>query len=305
MRPGVASSSISGTSTPRLDPAVPSRPCCRATPGAVKGAHILVMGGDRLRSAVAVVVSYGTSVPHPAPHSGRRGRGLDRRNHIGPLPRHTARHSDAGRRDHQLRRNGGQVADRIQAALRLNKAVGPLAVFTASDLGTGDSYRRQSGWAGKATELDARIEARFRQHRDAEVILTLPGMGPTTKVAQDSSLLSGKNVRAVTRAAVNGAGCYCVYVSDSKIDLADAVITATISNSRGMITHRRPARLLRRRHRRHHRRDQQHPRRPCGPALHRRRALAVPARTRHSGASMPQRAGGAAHAFSPGTSPSA
>ncbi|MCD9899074.1 hypothetical protein LUR56_00945 [Streptomyces sp. MT29] len=56
------------------------------------------------------------------------------------------------------------------------------------------------------------------------------------KVAQDSTLLSAKNVRAVTRAAVNGAGFYCVYVSDPKIDLADAAITATINNSRGMIT---------------------------------------------------------------------
>ncbi|MEV5199560.1 hypothetical protein [Streptomyces sp. NPDC053720] len=26
--------------------------------------------------------------------------------------------------------------------------MGPLSVFTVSDLGTGDSYRRQSGWAG-------------------------------------------------------------------------------------------------------------------------------------------------------------
>ncbi|MEV5593620.1 IS110 family transposase [Streptomyces sp. NPDC052496] len=31
----------------------------------------------------------------------------------------------------------------------------------------------------EVTELDARIEARFRQHRDAEVIRILPGMGPT------------------------------------------------------------------------------------------------------------------------------
>ncbi len=31
-----------------------------------------------------------------------------------------------------------------------------------------------------AAELDARIEARFRQHRDAEIILSMPGMGPTT-----------------------------------------------------------------------------------------------------------------------------
>ncbi|MFJ2272297.1 IS110 family transposase [Streptomyces sp. NPDC088846] len=31
----------------------------------------------------------------------------------------------------------------------------------------------------EVAELDTRIEARFRQHRDAEVILTLPGMGPT------------------------------------------------------------------------------------------------------------------------------
>jgi transposase len=31
----------------------------------------------------------------------------------------------------------------------------------------------------EVAELDARIEARFRQHRDAEVILTMPGMGPT------------------------------------------------------------------------------------------------------------------------------
>ncbi|RSS67720.1 transposase [Streptomyces sp. WAC06128] len=29
-------------------------------------------------------------------------------------------------------------------------------------------------------ELDARIEARSRQHRDAEIILSMPGMGPTT-----------------------------------------------------------------------------------------------------------------------------
>lgn len=32
----------------------------------------------------------------------------------------------------------------------------------------------------EAAELDARIEARFRQHRDAEIILSMPGMGPTT-----------------------------------------------------------------------------------------------------------------------------
>ncbi|MEU0103663.1 hypothetical protein [Streptomyces sp. NPDC006267] len=56
------------------------------------------------------------------------------------------------------------------------------------------------------------------------------------KVSQDSSLLSGKNVRAVTRAASNTAGLYCVYVSDPKINLADAAITATISSYRGMIT---------------------------------------------------------------------
>ncbi|ANP51671.1 hypothetical protein J2Z21_007212 [Streptomyces griseochromogenes] len=31
----------------------------------------------------------------------------------------------------------------------------------------------------EVTELDARIEARFRQHQDAEVILSLPGMDPT------------------------------------------------------------------------------------------------------------------------------
>lgn len=30
----------------------------------------------------------------------------------------------------------------------------------------------------EVAELDARIEARFRQHQDAEVILSLPGMGP-------------------------------------------------------------------------------------------------------------------------------
>jgi transposase len=33
---------------------------------------------------------------------------------------------------------------------------------------------------GEVAELDARIEGRFRQHRDAEVLLTLPGMGPIT-----------------------------------------------------------------------------------------------------------------------------
>ncbi|WP_199577179.1 IS110 family transposase [Streptomyces sp. CRB46] len=32
----------------------------------------------------------------------------------------------------------------------------------------------------EVAELDARIEARFRQHRDAEIILSTPGMGPTT-----------------------------------------------------------------------------------------------------------------------------
>ncbi|GHI01753.1 transposase [Streptomyces cellostaticus] len=31
----------------------------------------------------------------------------------------------------------------------------------------------------EVAELDARVDARFRQHRDAEVILSLPGMGPT------------------------------------------------------------------------------------------------------------------------------
>ncbi|MEU9191497.1 IS110 family transposase, partial [Streptomyces sp. NPDC048484] len=31
----------------------------------------------------------------------------------------------------------------------------------------------------EVAELDARIEARFRRHQDAEVILSLPGMGPT------------------------------------------------------------------------------------------------------------------------------
>ncbi|MGW7018129.1 hypothetical protein ACWGGS_02010 [Streptomyces decoyicus] len=66
--------------------------------------------------------------------------------------------------------------------------------------------------------------------------MNAPYARAAAKVSQDSSLLSAKNVRAVTRAAVNGAGYYCVYVSDPKIDLADAAITATISNSRGMIT---------------------------------------------------------------------
>ncbi|WP_406557323.1 transposase, partial [Streptomyces sp. YS-3] len=34
--------------------------------------------------------------------------------------------------------------------------------------------------ASPGAELDARIKARFRRHRDAEIILPLPGMGPTT-----------------------------------------------------------------------------------------------------------------------------
>lgn len=35
----------------------------------------------------------------------------------------------------------------------------------------------------EVAELDTRIETRFRQHRDAEVVLSLPGMGPTLGAA--------------------------------------------------------------------------------------------------------------------------
>ncbi|WP_324610433.1 MULTISPECIES: IS110 family transposase [unclassified Streptomyces] len=80
-------------------------------------------------------------------------------------------------RNRKVQRAGTLAATVVEAAqaqmtaLRGEELGAELAGRLARSVATHDD---------EVAELDARIEARFREHRDAEVILTLPGMGPTT-----------------------------------------------------------------------------------------------------------------------------
>ncbi|MEW5654914.1 IS110 family transposase [Streptomyces cinereoruber] len=69
------------------------------------------------------------------------------------------------------------------AARAVEAAQAQMTALRGEELGAelvGRLARSVAAHNDEVTELDARIEARFRQHRDAEIILTLPGMGPTT-----------------------------------------------------------------------------------------------------------------------------
>ncbi|MFB7530830.1 IS110 family transposase [Streptomyces sp. NPDC056178] len=68
------------------------------------------------------------------------------------------------------------------AARAVEAALAQMTALRGEELGAelvGCLARSVTAHNDEAAELDARIEARFCQHRDAEVILTLPGMGPT------------------------------------------------------------------------------------------------------------------------------
>ncbi|MFC8793385.1 IS110 family RNA-guided transposase [Streptomyces cinereoruber] len=69
------------------------------------------------------------------------------------------------------------------AARAVEAAQAQMTALRGEELGAelvGRLARSVAAHNDEAAELDARIEARFRQHRDAEIILSLPGMGPTT-----------------------------------------------------------------------------------------------------------------------------
>lgn len=69
------------------------------------------------------------------------------------------------------------------AARAVEAAQAQMTALRGEDLGAEFVARPAHSVAAhndEVTELDARVEARFRQHRDTEVIPTLPGMGPTT-----------------------------------------------------------------------------------------------------------------------------
>ncbi len=69
------------------------------------------------------------------------------------------------------------------AAAAVKAAQAQMTALRGEELGAelvGRLARSVAAHNDEAGELDARIEARFRQHRDAEIILSMPGMGPTT-----------------------------------------------------------------------------------------------------------------------------
>ncbi|MFZ4297662.1 IS110 family transposase [Streptomyces cinereoruber] len=69
------------------------------------------------------------------------------------------------------------------AARAVEAAQAQMTALRGEELGAelvGRLARSVAAHNDEVAELDARIEARFRQHRDAEIILSLPGMGPTT-----------------------------------------------------------------------------------------------------------------------------
>ncbi|MFC8270615.1 hypothetical protein ACFUIZ_33610 [Streptomyces cinereoruber] len=96
------------------------------------------------------------------------------------------------------------------AAAAVEAAQGQMTALRGEELGAELVSRLAHSVADhndEVAELDARIEARFRQHRDAEIIPSLPGMGPTTgaefiaafaSVPWDSGKVSG-NLRRPRR----------------------------------------------------------------------------------------------------------
>ncbi|WP_329274022.1 IS110 family transposase [Streptomyces sp. NBC_00691] len=80
-------------------------------------------------------------------------------------------------RSRKVQRAGALAAAAVEAAQA------QMTALRGEELGAelvGRLARSVAAHNDEAAELDARIEARFRQHRDAEIILSMPGMGPTT-----------------------------------------------------------------------------------------------------------------------------
>ncbi|MGW4007969.1 IS110 family transposase [Streptomyces sp. NPDC004763] len=80
-------------------------------------------------------------------------------------------------RNRKVQRAGALAAAAVEAAQ------GQMTALRGEELGAelvGRLAHSVAAHNDEVAELDGRIDARFRQHRHAEIILSLPGMGPTT-----------------------------------------------------------------------------------------------------------------------------